>query len=88
MKYMAITAHKKLPTVEQVEAIIDDWGTLSIEEFAARFELDIEVIEAIVASLRRLQRISDPDGIPAVACYRNDALESIVRCAGARRGFV
>ncbi|MFZ0612284.1 MAG: hypothetical protein WAM73_08615 [Desulfobacterales bacterium] len=85
---MTITAHKKLPTVEQVEAIIDDWGTSSIEEFAVRFGLDIDVVESTVACLRRLQRISDQDGIPAVACYRDDTLESIVRCAGARRGFV
>lgn len=85
---MTITARKKLPTVEQVEAIIDDWGTLSINEFAVRFELDIDVVEATVACLRRLQRIGDPDGIPAVACYRDDTLESIVRCAGARRGYV
>ncbi len=85
---MTLTAQKKLPTVAQVEAIIDNWGSYSIAEFALRFQLDIDVVESTVACLRRLQRISDQDGIPAVACYRDDTLESIVRCAGAKRGFV
>ncbi|MFZ0241202.1 MAG: hypothetical protein WAL90_06085 [Desulfobacterales bacterium] len=85
---MTLTAQKKLPSVEQVEAIIDDWGAFSIKEFAVRFQLDIDIVESTVAYLRRLQRISDQDGIPAVACYRDDTLESIVRCAGAKRGFV
>jgi len=26
--------------------------------------------------------------MPVMACYRDDTLESIVRCAGARRGFL
>ncbi|MGB5423536.1 MAG: hypothetical protein WBN03_15340 [Desulfobacterales bacterium] len=85
---MAMIAPKKLPTVEQVEAIMDDWGKFSVEEFAARFQLEGEVIEATIEYLRLLKRTSDPKTIPAMACYRDDTLESIVRCAGARRGFL
>ena len=36
---------KKLPTVEQVEEIMKQWGKYSVEEFADRFELDKEVID-------------------------------------------
>ncbi|MGA9479570.1 MAG: hypothetical protein WBV21_17480 [Desulfobacterales bacterium] len=85
---MAMIAPKKLPTVEQVEAIMDDWGKFSVEEFAARFQLEGEVIEATIEYLRLLKRTSDPNTIPVMACYRDDTLESIVRCAGARRGFL
>jgi hypothetical protein len=85
---MAMIAPKKLPTVEQVEAIMDDWGKFSVEEFAARFQLAGEVIEATIEYLRLLKRTSDPNTIPVMACYRDDTLESIVRCAGARRGFL
>ena len=81
-------AHKKLPTVEQVEAIMDDWGKFSVEEFAVRFQLEGEVIEATIEYLRLLKRTSDDNTIPVMACYRDDTLESIVRCAGARRGFL
>jgi hypothetical protein len=80
--------HKKLPTVEQVEAIMKDWGRFTVEEFAVRFRLEIEVVEATVAYLRKLNRISDEDSIPQMACYRNDKLESIVRCAGSRHGYI
>jgi len=85
---MAMIAPKKLPTVEQVEAIMDDWGKFSVEEFAVRFQLDVEVIEATIEYLRLLKRTSDRNTIPVMACYRDDTLESIVRCAGARRGFL
>ena len=83
-----MNAHKKLPTVEQVEVIMDDWGKFSVEEFAVRFQLDGEVIEATIEYLRLLKRTSDRNTIPVMACYRDDTLESIVRCAGARRGFL
>jgi hypothetical protein len=79
---------KILPTVEQVEEIMEDWGRFTIEEFATRFQLEIEVVEATVAYLRKLNRISDEDSIPHIACYRSDKLESIVRCAGSRHGYV
>jgi hypothetical protein len=79
---------KKLPTVEQVEEIIDEWGKYSVEEFADRFELQNEVIEATIEYLRKLKRASDKHEIPVMACYRNDQLESIVRCAGAQRGYM
>ncbi|MGW8187720.1 MAG: hypothetical protein ACWGNK_10650 [Desulfobacterales bacterium] len=85
---MKTMAHKKLPTVEQVEAIMDDWGKFSVEEFAVRFQLEAEVIDATIAYLRRLKRTSDHNVLPVMACYRDDTLESIVRCAGARRGFL
>jgi len=85
---MKTIAHKKLPTVEQVEAIMDDWGKFSVEEFAVRLQLEGEVIEATIEYLRSLKRASDHKSIPVMACYRDDTLESIVRCAGARRGFL
>ena len=85
---MSDFATKKLPTVEQVEEIIKDWGKFAVEEFAARFQLEKEVIEATVEYLHKLKRTSDERSIPVMACYRNDKLESIVRCAGARHGYM
>jgi hypothetical protein len=79
---------KKLPTVEQVEEIMKDWGKFTVEEFAVRFQLEKEIIEATVEYLHKLKRTSDERSIPVVACYRNDKLESIVRCAGARHGYM
>ena len=80
--------NKKLPTVEQVEEIMKDWGKFSVKEFAVRFQLEKEVIEATVEYLHKLKRTSDERSIPIIACYRNDKLESIVRCAGARHGYM
>jgi hypothetical protein len=79
---------KKLPTVEVVEAIMAEYGSTAIEEFAERFGLEHVVVEATIDCLRRLRRISGEDTIPAISCYRDDRLESIVRCAGAKHGFV
>ena len=79
---------KKLPTVEQVEEIMKDWGKFSVEQFAVRFQLEKDVIEATVEYLRKLKRTSDEGSIPVMACYRNDKLESIVRCAGSRHGYL
>ena len=79
---------QKLPTVEQVEEIMKDWGKFSVEEFAVRFQLEKDVIEANVKYLRELKRTSDERSIPIMACYRNDKLESIVRCAGSRHGYM
>lgn len=79
---------KKLPTVEQVEEIMKDWGKFTVEEFAVHFQLEKEIIEATVEYLHKLKRTSDERSIPVVACYRNDKLESIVRCAGARHGYM
>jgi hypothetical protein len=87
-KPLAMIAHRKLPTVEQVETVIDDWGKFSVEEFSARFQLEDEVIESTIEYLRRLKRTSHDNAIPVMTCYRDDTLESIVRCAGARRGFI
>lgn len=78
---------KKLPTVEQVEEIMKNWGKYSVDEFADRFHLDKNVIEATVDLLHKLKRTSDERSISVVACFRNDKLESIVRCAGARHGY-
>jgi hypothetical protein len=78
---------KKLPTVEQVEEIMKDWGRFSVEEFAVRFQLEKEVIEATIEYLHKLRRTSNERSIPVMACYRDDKLESIVRCAGARHGY-
>jgi len=80
--------NKKLPTVEQVEEIMKDWGNFSVEEFSIRFQLEKEVIEATVEYLHKLKRTSDERSIPVMACYRNEKLESIVRCAGARHGYM
>ena len=79
---------KKLPTVEQVEEIMEQWGRYSVKEFADRFELDIEVIAATVEYLRKLKRTSNKRESSVMACYRNDQLESIVRCAGDKHGYV
>ena len=79
---------KKLPTVEQVEEIMKDWERFTVEEFSVRLQLEKEVIEATVEYLHKLKRTSDERSIPVVACYRNDKLESIVRCAGARHGYM
>ena len=79
---------KTLPTVEQVETIIAEYGSSSAGDFARRFELESVVIEATIDCLRRLRRVSGEVGIPSVACYRDDKLESIVRCAGSKHGYV
>ena len=79
---------KKLPTVEQVETIIAEYGSRSVEEFADRFELEKVVVEATIESLKRLQRISGEETVPAIACYRDDNLDSIIRCAGSKHGYV
>ncbi|CAB5093045.1 hypothetical protein D3OALGA1CA_1043 [Olavius algarvensis associated proteobacterium Delta 3] len=80
--------NEKLPTVEQVEQIIRDWGRYSIDEFAQMFSLTREVVEATVAYIRELKRVNDAQAIPVMACYRNDSLESIVRCAGSKHGYL
>lgn len=85
---MSDLENKKLPTVEEVEEIIKDWGKFSVEEFAVRFQLEKEVIEATIEYLYKLIRTSDKRSIPVMACYRNDKLESIVRCAGAKHGYI
>ena len=79
---------KKLPTVEQVEEIMKEWGKYSVKEFADRFQLDKEVIEATIEYLRKLKRTSNKRESSVMACYRNDQLESIVRCAGDKHGYV
>ena len=84
---MSDLARKKLPTVEQVEEIMKDWGKSSVEEFAVRFQLEKEVIEATIEYLHKLRRTSNERSIPIMACYRDDKLESIVRCAGALHGY-
>jgi hypothetical protein len=78
---------KKLPTVEQVETIMAEYGRSSIKDFADRFGIEAVVVEATIDSLRRLRRISDEDSMPAIACYRDDTLDSIVRCAGSKHGY-
>jgi hypothetical protein len=82
------TSSKVLPSVEQVEEIMKDWGRFTVEEFASRFQLEKEIVEATVAYLHKLKRISDDDSISVMVCYRDDKLESIVRCAGARHGYI
>jgi len=79
---------KKLPTIEQVETIIAEYGSRSVEEFADHFELEKVVVEATIESLKRLRRISGEETVPAIACYRDDNLDSIIRCAGSKHGYV
>ena len=79
---------KKLPKVEQVEEIMKEWGKYSVEEFADRYQLDKEIIEATVEYLRMLKRTSNKHELSVMACYRSDQLESIVRCAGDKHGYV
>ena len=85
---MSDLANKKLPSVEQVEEIMRDWGKSSAEEFAVRFQLEKEVIAATIEYLHKLRRTSNKRSIPVMACYRDDKLESIVRCAGAKHGYM
>lgn len=85
---MSDLAGKKLPTIQEVETIIAEYGSCSIGDFAERFGLEQVVVEATIDCLRRLRRIADGQSIPAIACLRDDRLESIVRCAGSRHGFV
>jgi hypothetical protein len=85
---MTDITRKKLPSVEQVEEIMKDWGKFSVEEFSVRFQLEEDVIEATVEYLRKLKRTSDERSIPVMSCYRNDKLESIVRCAGSKHGYI
>jgi hypothetical protein len=85
---VAHLAGKKLPTVEQVETILEEFGTSSIDEFAERFGLEQVVIEAAIDCLRRLRRMPEGVAAPAIACYRDDTIESIVRCAGSKHGYV
>lgn len=79
---------EKLPTVEQVEQIMADWGKFTIDEFAQKFSLKREVVEATITYIRQLRRASGIEAIPVMACYRNDNLESIVRCAGSRHRYL
>ena len=78
---------EKLPTVEQIEIIMDEWGACSVDDFAERFGLDRSVVEETVGYIRQLRRVDRLNDIPPVACLRSDRLLSIVRCAGARRGY-
>ena len=85
---MADLAGKKLPTVEQVETIIAKCTTASIDAMAERFGLEQVVIAATLDCLRRLRRMPEGAAVPAIACYRDDNLESIVRCAGSKYGYI
>lgn len=80
--------NEKLPTVEQVEQIMADWGKFTIDEFAQKFSLKREIVEATITYIRQLKRASDIETIPVMACYRNDNLESIVRCAGSLHRYL
>ena len=79
---------KKLPTVEQVEFIITNWGKYTVEDFAKRFNLEIDVIEATIQSIQNLKRVNNPQDMPAMSCFQNHTLDSIVRCAGSRLGYI
>ena len=71
----------------QIETIMDEWGTRSTDEFAERLGLSREVVEEAVKYIRQLKRLEGQEEIMPVACLRSDRLLSIVRCAGARRGY-
>jgi hypothetical protein len=78
----------KLPTTEQVEWIMAEWNNYTLEEFSTKLGLEKTVVEETVKYLRRLKRVSKGNDIPAVACFREDNLKSIVRCAGAKHGYI
>jgi hypothetical protein len=79
---------KKLPTVEQVETMIANYGSTSVDVLAERFDLEPVVVQATLNCLRQLRRMPEGGAVPAIACYRDDSLESIVRCAGSKYGYV
>jgi hypothetical protein len=56
---------KKLPTVEQVEAMITDVGTTSVDVLAERFDLEPVVVKATLDCLRQLRRMPDRQ-LPAI----------------------
>ena len=85
---MAELAEKKLPTVEQVETMISGCSTTRIDAISEQFGLEPTVVEATLDCLRRLRRMPEGAAVPAIACYRDDSLESIVRCAGSKHGYV
>ena len=85
---MAAIENNKLPTTEQVEWIMAEWENYSIDEFAKVLGLGKMVIEKTVRYLRQLERVSGDNGISAITCYRKDSLRSIVRCAGAKHGYM
>ena len=78
----------KLPTTEQVEWVMAEWDNYSLEEFSNKLGLETHIVEKTVKYLRRLKRVSKVNDIPAVACFREDNLKSIVRCAGAKHGYI
>jgi len=80
--------NKKLPTPEQVEWIMTEWNKYTIDEFSEALGLEKVVVEKTVRYLRRLKRVTNEKDIPAIACYREDNLKSIVRCAGAKHGYM
>ena len=65
-----------------------EWNNHTLDEFSATLGLEKEVVEETVKYLRRLKRVSNEKDIPAVACFREDNLKSIVRCAGAKHGYI
>ncbi len=81
-------ARERLPTIEQVETIMVEFGASTVDDFSERFALDRAVVEATIDCLRRLQRVPAGGAVPAIACFRDDTLESIVRCAGAKHGYM
>ncbi len=85
---MIKSENKKLPTPEQVEWLMAEWNNYSLDEFSATLGLEKNVVEETVRYLRRLKRVSNENDIPDVACFREDNLKSIVRCAGAKHGYI
>ena len=85
---MADLRGKKLPTVEQVETMISGCSTTNIDALAEQFGLETSVVEATLDCVRRLRRMPEGATVPVMACYRDDSLESIVRCAGSKYGYV
>jgi hypothetical protein len=48
----------------------------------------LEQVLGFVEYLRKLKRTPNKHELSVMACYRNDRLESIVRCAGEKHGYV
>lgn len=74
-------------TEAHVEAIIDKWGQLTMAQMAQKLDLEVDVVEDIVAEIKKLKRAAVDQDISPAACLSTATAQSIVRCVGAKRGY-
>ena len=84
---MTKDAHGPVITEAHVEAIIDTWGKQTLPQVAEKLGLEPDVVEDIVAEIRKLKRASDEKDISPLACLTNESIKAVVRCVGAKRGY-